>query len=168
MKRIVDLSTEERRLFKEAGNLLVKIRATVKDEPRDLAGMVETLEGLRAQTYEDINQTQHEAMILRAAKSLQKGDFLGRDIEWHWNPRQTGTADEPDLRGIFAGHTVVSAEITTSPDAKGALDSRMRATLEKLSTMEGKRIFFVRTAPMLRRAETKVSKAGYQVEVRRI
>ena len=168
MKRIVNLDQEEKRLFKEAGNLLTKIRATIKEAPSDLAMATETLENLRQRTYEDINQIQHEAMILRAAKSLQKDDFIGRDIEWHWNPRQTGTADEPDLRGIFAGHIVVSAEITSSSHPKGVLDSRMRDTLQKLSAMEGKRVFFVRTAPMLRRATTKISKARYQVEVRLI
>jgi hypothetical protein len=168
MKRIVDLGKEEKRLSKESRNLLAKIRAAAKEEPGDLAMAIRTLESLRKQTYEDINQIQHEAIILRAVESLQKGDFTGRDIEWHWNPRQTGTADEPDLRGIFAGHTVLSAEITSSPDPKGGLDSRMRDTLEKLSAMEGKKVFFVRTASMLRRAKTKVSKARYQVEVRLI
>lgn len=168
MKRTVDLDQEEKRLFKEARNLLAKIRAAIKEEPRDLAMATKTLGNLRQQTYEDINQIQHEAMILRAAKSLQKDDFIGRDIEWYWNPRQTGTADEPDLRGIFAGHTVVSAEITSSSGPKGILDSRMRDTLQKLSAMEGMRVFFVRTAPMLRRAKTKISKARYQVEVRLI
>lgn len=168
MKRIVDLDQEEKRLFKEARNLLATIRAAIEEEPSDLAIATETLESLRQQTYEDINQIQHEAMVLRAAKSLQKDDFIGRDIEWHWNPRQTGTANEPDLRGIFAGHTVVSAEITSSSGPKGILDSRMRDTLQKLSAMEGMRVFFVRTEPMLRRAKTKISKARYQVEVRLI
>jgi hypothetical protein len=168
MKRLLDLGTQERLLFEEAKNLLATIRTTVKEEPYDLTKGINTLEGLRQQTYEDINQIQHEAMILRAAKSLQEGAFRWEYIKWEWNPRQTGTADEPDLRGTMAGSTIVSAEITASPGPKGSLDSRMRTTLEKLSTMQGKKVFFVRSDSMLRRAKTKVIKAGYQIEARQI
>jgi len=165
---LVNLSKAETHTFEDARNLLSQIRAGVTEDVRDLARAIEILEGLRKQTYENINQIQHEAMILRAARWLQESDFPGQDVEWYWNPRQTGTTEEPDLRGILDGRTVVSAEITTSADPKGGLDSRMRDTLEKLSKMPGKRVFFVRTESMFIRARTKLSKSGYQVEVRRI
>ena len=107
-------------------------------------------------------------MILRSARFLESGDYSERPPTWYWNPRQTGAADEPDLRGSIGSETVVSAEITTSGRPIGAIDKRMATTLGNLSNMSGRKFYFVRTENMRRRAQTKVDKAGYDIEVRLI
>jgi hypothetical protein len=67
-----------------------------------------------------------------------------------------------------AGEIVLSAEVTTSERPVGIIDTRIRDTLAKLSTMPGRRFYFVRTDTMGQRAMTKVEKGGFPIEVRRI
>ena len=54
-------------------------------------------------SYEDLNQIQHEEMILRAVLALQSDEFAKENIQGYWNPRQTGRKDEPDLRSTVRG-----------------------------------------------------------------
>ena len=129
---------------------------------------IETLTQLRQQVYEDLNQIQHEEMVLRAARFLQESRLARETIEWFWNPRQTGAITEPDLRGELDSQIVVSAEVTTSERPVGSIDRRMAHTLHKLNDMPGRRIYFVRTDSMARRARTKVKKSAYEIEVVRI
>ncbi len=111
-----------------------------------------------------MNQLQHEALLLEAAAEIEHG-LQDADIEWTWNPRQKGGRDEPDLQGRADGNIVISAEATASPIPKGYIDSRIRDTLKKLSAFPGKRFYCVRTPQMQQRAETKIVKAGYDIEV---
>jgi len=168
MERIVDLNIAEAQVFQKVKELIAASRAIVAEEPPNLEFGIETLKQLRRAIYEDLNQIQHEGMILRAARLLESSELTGQEVEWYWNPRQTGTADEPDLRGLVAGQIVVSAEITASESPKGTMDQRMATTLEKLSKLPGKAFYFVCADSMERRARTKVKQAGYQIEVRRI
>src|SRR6476660_1456358 len=70
---------------------------------------VALLRELRKATYEEINQIQHEHSILKAAQWLVENQHCPHSTAWSWNPRQTGTADEPDLEGRHKGAVVVSA-----------------------------------------------------------
>jgi hypothetical protein len=167
MERIVDLNIAEARVFQKVKELIAASRTIVAEEPPNLKFGIETLKQLRRAIYEDLNQIQHEGMILKAARLLESSELTGQEVEWYWNPRQTGTADEPDLRGLVAGRIVVSAEITASESPKGTIDQRMGTTLEKLSKLLGKTFYFVCTDSMEKRARTKVKQAGYQIEVRR-
>ena len=126
---------------------------------------IAVLRKLRRETYEDINQIQHEHSILLAAQWLIENGKCSRTTEWSWNPRQTGTATEPDLQGHDKGSVVVSAEITTSERPVGVIDTRMGKTLGKLSAMAGERYYFVCSERMLNRAQTKVAKAGWPITV---
>jgi len=168
MKRIADLNVAEEQVFQKVNQLISGVRRTVAEEPSSLEAGIRILEQLRKENYENLNQIQHEAMILRAAWSLQRTDLAGEELEWYWNPRQTGGAEEPDLRGAIAGRIEVSAEITTSERPVGTIDQRMETTLKKLSAMPGKRIYFVRTEAMEERARAKIDKTNFQIEVRRI
>jgi len=168
MERINDLNLIEEEVFKKVKTLILNIKKIIEDEPFDLTRGIKILEDLRNVNYEDLNQVQHEAMILRAARSINFNDFYGHNIEWYWNPRQTGLAQEPDLRGKIAGEIVVSAQITTSENPIGTIDTRMASTLKNLNNMPGKKIYFVRTETMENRAKTKVSKCGYQIEIRKV
>lgn len=125
---------------------------------------VAVLKQLRAETYEDLNQIQHEYMIVCAAEWLVAQKRCPPDTLWFWNPRQTGLADEPDLRGEYNDVVVLSAEITTSTEPKGVIDSRMRDTLQKLSAMAGQRFYFTASPAMCKRARTKIAKGGWEIE----
>ncbi len=126
---------------------------------------VSVLQRLRSETYEDLNQIQHEHLIVRAAEWLVTEHVCPPTTEWFWNPRQTGTKAEPDLHGRHNGAVILSAEITTSAKPDGVIDTRMSKTLKKLSGFDGMKYYFVRTESMCRRANTKVSKAGWSVQV---
>jgi hypothetical protein len=123
------------------------------------------LSRIRSEVYEDLNQIQHEYLILRAAEWLIAQGVCPATTQWTWNPRQSGDANEPDLEGKVNGQIVLSAEITASADPQGAIGARMQTTLKKLSTFQGKLFYFVRTESMRRRAETNVTKAGRQIGV---
>jgi hypothetical protein len=126
---------------------------------------VAILQRLRSETYEDLNQIQHEHLIVRAALWLIAGNICPLTTEWFWNPRQTGDDQEPDLQGLDQGAVIVSAEITTSAKPDGVIDTRMRNTLRKLSATPGAKYYFVRTESMRNRAFTKVDRAGWTIQV---
>jgi len=168
MEPLDDLAAMEEEVLAQIKRVILDIKKAIKDEPSDLAEGIRVLADLRKEVYEDLNQLQHEAMILRAARSINSTDFFGDIIEWYWNPRQTGSAEEPDLRGEIKGKAVVSAEITTSENPKGTIDKRMASTLKNLNNMSGKKLYFVRTETMENRAKTKVLKSGYQIKIRKV
>lgn len=116
------------------------------------------LKKLRSETYEDLNQIQHEHMILIAVDWLVKDRQWPTGAQWYWNPRQTGDGSEPDLRVSHNGKTILSAEITTSENPVGTIDSRMKSTLEKLAQMEGDKHYFVRSASMAMRAKQQLQR----------
>ena len=60
---------------------------------------------------------------------------------------------------------MISAEITTSEKPVGTIDSRMQKTLAKLAEMQGAKFYFVRTPQMQQRANTKITKVGWNIEV---
>jgi hypothetical protein len=126
---------------------------------------IAVLDQLRRETYEDLNQIQHEHLIISSAEWLALNLNLGGGLTWTWNPRQTGDNTEPDLRGTRNGAVVLSAEVTTSERPVGTIETRMKSTLTKLAAMDGLRYYFVRTSSMAQRATTKVSKAGWQITV---
>lgn len=126
------------------------------------------LDRLRKDTYEDLNQIQHEHLIVRAAEWLLAERKCPPETRWFWNPRQTGDNSEPDLRGSHSGAIVISAEITTSEKPVGTIDSRMQKTLAKLAEMQGSKFYFVRTPQMQQRANTKITKGGWEIEVVRL
>ena len=168
MKNISDLNIAEEETLLKVKQCITTIRNLVVNAPSDLQTGINILERLRNKSYEDINQIQHEAMILRAVRLLESSDFAGKHIEWQWNPQQTGLAEEPDLSGKIEGKIEISAEITTSKNPIGTIDQRMKTTLNNLSKMSGKKYYFVHTQTMEKRAKTKVGKSGYKIEVIKI
>jgi len=166
IKSLDDIGKERINLLEEVKKLISFIKSQVDPEIDDLAHGIQILETLRQNAYEDMNQILHATMILDAATDIEKGFSHGQRITWKWNPRQTGSIDEPDLQGTTNGKVIVSAEITTSKRPIGTIDKRMAITLEKLSKFDGKRFYYVRTQEMATRARTKIREHGYQVEVR--
>jgi hypothetical protein len=168
MEKIASLVEAENKVLSNIRKYLTDIRGLVQDNPSSVLQGIDTLKTLRKTVYEDINQIQHEEMILRAVRFLQASDFQGRTVEWYWNPRQTGDLSEPDLTGLINGEVAVSIEVTASENPVGNIDSRMASTLKKLNDMPGRKYYFVRTPTMKQRAMTKVAKNKYSVAVRRI
>ena len=165
MEPLEDIDAARKCVLQEIRGLTSDVADIVAAEVKALDEGINMLACLRENAYELTNQLQHEALIIEVAADIAK-EFGDIHIKWSWNPRQTGKSDEPDLRGEVDGQTVVSAEVTTSARPVGAIDRRMRGTLQKMSGFPGKRIYCVRTHEMRQRAETKIRKAGYEIEVR--
>src|SRR6266542_2641979 len=163
MERLGTFPDARAKALSDIQTLLTRIQMIAAVEINEVAQGIDVLKRLRAETYEDLNQIQHAYMILRAAQWLIDQHRCPPDTIWSWNPRQTGGADEPDLRGERSGSAIVSAEITTSTQPKGMIDSRMRKTLEKLSKMAGQQFYFTASPSMCQRAQTKITKVGWQI-----
>lgn len=169
MKEIGDIAGAETRLLKELKGMFSHIRLAGKVEPTNLELGLETLRSLRSLIYENMNQLQHEACILKVAKLLKAEFYPSLAIGWLWNPRQTGRKDEPDLRGTDdRGRVIVSAEVTSSEKPGGAISKRMALTLEKLSTMPGDKYYVVIGEQMECNAKSKLDRLGYDITVLRI
>jgi len=164
MEKVGDISQAERKVLKGMRGIISRMRDLSSPEIQDITQGLVLLRRIRSEISEDLNQIQHECVILQGLRWLADNGF-GPEVVWEWNPRQTGGGDEPDLRGTHNGRVVASAEATASQEAKGVLDGRMRDTLEKLSKMEGEKFYFVCADAMAQRARTKVSKAGWRVNV---
>lgn len=168
MDEIGNIALVENKLLGQLKEVFSNIRLAGRAEPSSLEPGLEMLKSLRHLVYEDMNQLQHEALILKTAKKLQNDFYPTTVIKWFWNPRQTGGKDEPDLRGVDQNsRIIVSAEITTSTRPQGLIDTRMATTLLKLSEMPADRYYVVATEEMERRAKSKIIKLGYTINVLR-
>ena len=164
MKRIGPLDGKERELLTKIRKLLSRTRHIASKKITSLDKGLNALSELRKEVYEELNQLQHAALILASARWPEKEVLHGSSAEWQWHPHQTGGINEPDLR-CKHGAGVIVAEATASDSPQGLLDARMAATLKKLHYMKGQRYYFVRTEAMRRRAETKITKAGWRIQV---
>jgi hypothetical protein len=164
MERLGTFADARIKVLADVERLLSTVQRVAATPIAEVEAGIAVLKELRAETYEDLNQIQHEFMIVRAAEWLVTQNRVPSETLWSWNPRQTGLADEPDLRGEHNGAIILSAEITTSTEPKGLIDSRMRTTLEKLSNMDGERFYFTASEAMCQRARTKIRKAGWQIQ----
>jgi len=93
MRKIGDFDSERNKLLKEARKLISEVQGVVGVEKIDnLKKAVDTLWELRRVCYENLNQIQHDVMILQAAKWIEANYYREKNIEWCWNPRQTGSS----------------------------------------------------------------------------
>ena len=165
MKPLGSIESASNDILKNARNIIKSLYNHAVHEPITITEAIKTLKHIRIETYESLNQIQHEFLIIQAVKRLQTTDPTLVGASWLWNPRQTGSYDEPDLRAVHKEVNLVSAEVTTSAYPKGLIDSRMRDTLAKLSKMQGRKFYFVLTEEMRRRAQTKVTKNGWDINI---
>ena len=164
MERIGDSAAAEAKVLHDMQELIKTLMRPSSQAVEDVRSGDLQLREIRSSIYENLNQIQHEFLLLRGLAWLFKNGFESK-VDWGWNPRQTGGGNEPDLRCSVNGRILVSAEASTSEKPKGILDSRMRKTLERLSRMDGRRFYFVSTDEMVKRAETKIRKAKWPIKV---
>lgn len=163
MKELI-LKTEKATLKKELKHLFNIMQELTRDLPLTVSEQVKTLFGIRSNIYEDINQLQHKALIIKVADLLEKEH--PEIVSWSWHPKQTSHPDEADLTGYDSRKKVIlNAEVTTSIKPIGTIDQRMKSTLESLSRKKGKLLYYVQTPEMYRRAESKIRKSNYNIIV---
>lgn len=165
MKSLGALDEAHSKVLLDIQRCLGAVQRITSEPCKSIAAGITTLHRLRKETYEDLNQIQHEHLIVRAAEWIEGNALQPAGTAWSWNPRQTGDSSEPDLRGSLRNQVVVSAEVTTSERPVGIIDKRMQSALAKLSKMGGEKFYFVRTQAMKTRAETKCLKATLSIRV---
>jgi len=165
MPVINDLGELRADLERRASAHAARARELLSGEIGNLEQQMGLLQQFRSQSYELLNQLQHEFLTIRALEWLKRRPVFDIVTEWTWHPTSTGTATEPDLLGCRGKEALISAEITTSANPDGVIDQRMKRTLHKLAGMSGERFYFVASATMAARATTKVRKAGYAISV---
>jgi hypothetical protein len=154
-----------RKVLADAQRTLAGIKRVVAEPTDSIDATMAVLSTVRRQAQEYLNQIQHEQMIIGAAEWLVRHGVAGVPLRWLWNPRQSGDRSGPDLVGLEGDAARVCAEVGAQEDAVGVVDAQMRRALAKLTEMEGRRFYFVRTASMKRRAVTKIVKAGWDIAV---
>jgi hypothetical protein len=165
MQLLLNMEEAEEKLHRELHECLRMVQDLAAGDPSSLDDGIARLRHLRRSVFEFINQIQHEGLIVKAARLLEREHGFGADAKWKMNPRQTGTLDEADLRISVNGEIKISAEATASEAPIGILDNRMIHTLTKLNQMSGKKYYFVRTDEMVWRAKTKIQKAKFDIQV---
>lgn len=168
MQRLGTFEEARSKVLTDVRQCIARVQRISSEPFDDPDTAVTILQRLRGETYEDLNQIQHEHLILCAVDWLLTQRICPSDTQWYWNPRQTGDNAQPDLVGKRHGASLVSAEITTSANPEGKIDTRMRNTLAKLAQQSGRLFYFVRTNAMAIRANTKIRKGGWDIEVVRI
>ena len=164
MERLSNFQEAESKVLADVRAFLHTVRG-LSDNAESLLDGADRLRRIRGAVYENLNQIQHEYLILQGLQWLQDNGHGGAHLRWYWNPRETGDATEPDLLAKDHDQIVLSAEATTSERPAGVIDSRMRDTLAKLSRMSGHKFYFVRTDTMAQRAKTKVAKNSWDIAV---
>ncbi|MFD3264014.1 hypothetical protein OCL97_08580 [Phenylobacterium sp. HK31G] len=161
----LDLTTAEGKILADLRAHMSELQSLTRAPVEAVEDGIRVLVELRQATYEDLNQIQHEYAALCAVHWLIAQRRVPGGTIWQWNPRQTGDAGEPDIRGVLENKVIISGEVTTSLKPKGTIDRRMALTLRKLADMQGERFYFVLSREMANRARTKASKAQYDLEV---
>jgi hypothetical protein len=164
MEELRDVRHAEERVLADIRHFLSVIR-NLSCDVHSICEGAKRLRQVRNAVYEDLNQIQHECLILQGLHWLRDYGYAAIHLQWQWNPRQTGDANEPDLLARDNSGVVLSAEATTSENPKGVIDIRMRNTLAKLNAMQGKKYYFVKSDAMAKRARTKIAKNSWNIEV---
>jgi hypothetical protein len=165
MQALGALQVASKDVFDRALTLLDTLSNHFERKPNNVSEAIKILNNIRKEAYEDLNQIQHEYLIIQSAKWLKDNNYVKNEVLWYWHPQQTGGHNEPDLVAEYQGTRIISAEVTTSERPKGSINSRVSETLLKLNKMPGKRFYFVRTESMRKNAQTKVTNDDYDIQV---
>jgi hypothetical protein len=153
MQSLGMLHMAEEKVLDDIKTLVSNMRHALKNDPNNVCDAAAMIAELRKLCYEDLNQIQHEYLILLTVNWLTRAHIVSKKAIWKWNPRQTGGCNEPDLQASVDGKVVLSAEITTSERPVGTIRTRMIRTLEKLRLMPGLHYYIVKSELMSKAAE---------------
>jgi hypothetical protein len=163
--RDLAVETEKENLFEKLLSLRRIVQKTIRRNPTDTDDAIGMIRELRQLSTEEMNQILHESLILSAVEHLSQQGRIPPGASLHWNPRQTGDATEPDLEVRLKYKVLISAEASASLKPKGSINTRMAATLQKLSRMKGQLFYVVATPEMERCALTKIGKKRWNIQV---
>ena len=138
MKKIDSVEIETADLFKRILTTILSIQDQVRQTPDTFEASLSVIKGIRESAYENLNQLQHAALLLKAISYLENNCFSTvKPIFWQWHPHQTHGKNEADLQAISGdGVVLLSAEATTSIKPQGTISKRMKNTLHQLQNMD--------------------------------
>lgn len=152
---ILNVDTAKINLKIKLSSVFRAMEKTVSKKTDDLTVQISLLRELRSDIYEQLNQLQHEYLIIKSSEQFAK-QYPDVDT-WRWHPNQTSGKGEPDLIGYCKGKVVISAEITTSQKPIGSISTRMKKVMKKLEECEGDKFYVVETEEMKNSADRKVN-----------
>lgn len=98
---MLTLADARKKVLADIGDLITRLRSLTGPTPDSVKDGIATLRQIRRTSYEDLNQIQHESLILEAADWLAARDLIPASATMYWNPRQTGdTADQSPTRRL--------------------------------------------------------------------
>ena len=89
MERLGTFADARIKVLADVKRLLSTVQRVAATPIAEVEAGIAVLRQLRAETYEDLNQIQHEFMIVRAAEWLVTQNRVPPETLWSWNPRQT-------------------------------------------------------------------------------
>lgn len=165
---MIDLGTLDdarKKILSDAQRAVLAVRDMDFAPADSIQDGITQLTALREQAYDSLVQIQRAQLIVRAAEWLLAHDFSNSDTRWRWNPRRPADHDEPDLQGCAGEQVEVSAMVAASHLSDSAVDARLRRSLARLSSMQGRKFLFVDTTALKRRAVTRVLLASWEISV---
>jgi hypothetical protein len=103
MEPIANIEEAHAKVLADMNAFLANVRVHAAEDVRDVASGLLKLRNIRSSVYENLNQVQHEYLIIRGLLWLSENGHAPVGVNWYWNPRQTGDSTEPDLRGVLDG-----------------------------------------------------------------
>ena len=163
---LLNIQEEKDFLKSDILNWFASLKENLDPIPDDLNSQVELLAKIRMGLYEDLNQLQHVALIIKVAEQLQKN--FPKITKWCWHAKQTSHPEYADLTGYIKKKVFLNAEVTTSSKPVGTIDQRMKSTLVSLNTKEGLKFYFVLTDEMFNRATSKKKRYNLDIDIQKI
>ena len=80
------ITCHARQILRDMKEIVLKVRGLSVRDVENVRGGITQLREIRSSVYEDLNQIQHEYLLLRGHAWLLANGFDAR-IEWAWNPR---------------------------------------------------------------------------------
>ncbi len=160
---------EARRLaLADLRGLIRSLRRLTACVPEPLDEELLALRRILQAVYKELNQVQHECLVLESFEWLADHGEAPLGATWSWNARQTGDRFDSDLAARLGRQQVLAAKVTTPERPVGSIDRRMASTLQKLAKLQGSKFFFVRTRQMEQRAQTKVNRHRLPITIVRL
>ncbi len=163
---ILNIEREKLLLENQIANWFDTTKKHIETVPIELNAQVQLLANMRQDLYEELNQLQHAAFIIKVAEKLQIE--FPQINKWCWHAKQTSHPDFADLTGYVGDNIFLNAEVTTSLKPVGTIDKRIKSTLASLDKKQGLKLYFVLTNEMFSRAISKKTNNDFDIEIRQL